>query len=203
MHRLLTLFFILINPFIRVAIKINWRFGRPYRCRSANADVIKPLLTPGMLILTHKDYELTNLFIIGYWTHAAMVTSTNTVVEATSHGVVTKPLVAFLSTVDDFLVLRPQFCSPESMNTAGEQAKKFVGFPYNFSFQPDNGSVYCSELVFQAYAKTPEWKRFTMTFAEDILKYDDGGILLPNRFSESQLLWKHVTLSGRRLEGIT
>ena len=192
MYRFSSSFVHLLRPSIRIADKINWRFGRSYKCGRVNLDDIRPLLTPGMLILTHKDFKLTNLFINGYWTHAAMVTSADTVVEAISKGVVTKSLETFLTTVDDFLILRPRFCSPESMRSASEQAKGFVGYPYNFTFQPDKDSVYCSELVFRAYAGTPEWKRLTRTSVEDAMEYYNGGILLPHSFSESQLLWQHV-----------
>jgi len=183
---------LLFNPFIRLANKIRWRFGRPYKCEKVNADEIRPLLKPGMVILTHKDFEMTNLFINGYWTHAAIVTSEDSVVEAISKGVVTKPLQTFLTTVDDFLILKPRFCSPESMESASEHVKQFVGYPYNFTFRPEEDSVYCSELVFLAYSKTPEWNHLTRTSAEDVREYYDGRILLPHSFSESKLLWQHI-----------
>ena len=203
MYRFSSSFVHLLRPSIRIADKINWRFGRSYKCGRVNLDDTRPLLPPGMLILTHKDFKLTNLFINGYWTHAAMVTSADTVVEAISKGVVTKSLETFLTTVDDFLILRPRFCSPESMRSASEQAKGFVGYPYNFTFQPDKDSVYCSELVFRAYAGTPEWKRLTRTSVEDAMEYYNGGILLPHSFSESQLLWQHVTPPAFSLENVT
>jgi hypothetical protein len=183
---------LLLNPFIRLANKINWRFGRSYKCGRAHVDAIRPLLTSGMLVLTHKNYELTNLFISGYWTHAAMVTSADTVVEAISQGVVTKSAETFFATVDDFLILKPRFCSQESMRTAGDQAAEYVGYPYNYTFRPDEDSVYCSELIFRAYAKTPEWRRIDRTSAKGILEYNNGGILLPHSFSEAKRLWQHV-----------
>ncbi|MBR5924447.1 MAG: hypothetical protein IKZ60_03215 [Bacteroidales bacterium] len=36
-----------------------------------------------------------------------------------------------------------------------ENAKKFVGLPYDVAFLPDNGAMYCSELVRESY-RTPE-----------------------------------------------
>jgi hypothetical protein len=65
MHRFPPSFILLLYPFIRLANRINWRFGRSYKCERVNVDGIRPLLTPGMLVLTHKDYEFTNLFING------------------------------------------------------------------------------------------------------------------------------------------
>ena len=192
MHRLPYSFIFLFNPFIRVANRIRWRFGRPFKCGRVNVDDIRPLLKPGMVILTHKDFELTNLFINGYWTHSAIVTSEDSVVEAVSKGVVTKPLESFFTTVDDFLILKPRFCSSESMKSASENVKQYVGYPYNFTFRPEEDSVYCSELIFRAYSRTPEWNTPARASAEDVCEYYKGRILLPHRFSESQLLWQHI-----------
>lgn len=36
-----------------------------------------------------------------------------------------------------------------------ENAKKFLGLPYDVAFLPDNGALYCSELVRESY-RTPE-----------------------------------------------
>lgn len=32
-----------------------------------------------------------------------------------------------------------------------ENAKRFIGQPYDFWFMPDNGKMYCSELVYESY----------------------------------------------------
>jgi hypothetical protein len=125
-----------------------------------------------------------------------MVTSPDTVVEAISRGVVTRSVERFFASVDDFLILKPRFCSRESMKTAGEQAAEYVGYPYNYTFRPDEDSVYCSELIFRAYAKTPEWKRIDKTSAKGILEYNDGAILLPHSFSEAKRLWQRVIPAG-------
>jgi uncharacterized protein YycO len=193
-------FILLFNPFIRLGNKIRWRFGRSYKCAGLNVDEIRPLLEPGMVILTHKAYEMTNLFINGYWTHTAIVTSEDSVVEAISRGVVTKPLDKFLTTVDDFLILKPRFCGTESMKSASEHVKRFLGYPYNFTFRSEEDSVYCSELVFRAYSTTPEWDTITRTPAEHVREYFDGRIVLPHSFSESQLLWQHVAPIAQRPE---
>ena len=88
-----------ISPFAMLANKINWRFGRPYR---RNYEFVKPHIqrfAPGMIILSHKDYELTNLFIGGYWTHVAIIVSQNEVIEAISKGVVKTNTKKFFSTL--------------------------------------------------------------------------------------------------------
>lgn len=35
-----------------------------------------------------------------------------------------------------------------------QRARAFLGLPYDFSYRPDNGKVYCSELVWESYIGT-------------------------------------------------
>lgn len=47
-----------------------------------------------------------------------------------------------------------RLCSPKRRQIAGravERAKTFLGQPYDRSLLPDNGKVYCSELVWESY----------------------------------------------------
>lgn len=37
------------------------------------------------------------------------------------------------------------------LTKAVERAKSYIGQPYDFTFMPDNGAVYCSELVWLSY----------------------------------------------------
>ena len=48
-----------------------------------------------------------------------------------------------------------------------ENAKRFMGQPYDYWFQPDNGRQYCSELVWESYRKpdgTPLFESRPMNF---------------------------------------
>lgn len=138
-------------PFVFVSNKINWRMGRPYKCGGMDISTIHDSLRPGMVVLSHKEYEFTNLFIRGYWTHSAMVVDQLRVVEATSKGVEMKHMEVFFTSLDDFIVLKPSFCDSSQMEAACWYAKRVVGFPYNFTFQHRRKAFYCSELIYWAY----------------------------------------------------
>lgn len=194
LYKLQYLFFVLFYPFIRLANKINWRVGRPYKCSNIKIEKIKRRLKPGMVILTHKDYEFTNLFILGYWTHSAIVISDEQIVEAVSDGVIINNIDNFLTTVDDFIVLKPKFCSRISMRMASEQVKKFVGLPYNFTFKQSKKSIYCSELIYKAYAEIPEWNLINERAAAEIPDFNSGKIIHPQSIFRSRQLWKKVRL---------
>lgn len=123
------------------------------------------LLEPGMVILTKTYGELTSVLIPGYWNHAAIYAPNGTqvidetVVEANYLGVQKKDLVSFLCSKDEFVILRPRFLSDESMQVAADVAVSYVGSSYDYLFDSNNKSMYCSELVYKsledAYGRPP------------------------------------------------
>ncbi|MDE5692262.1 MAG: hypothetical protein K2I13_08770, partial [Alistipes sp.] len=51
---------------------------------------------------------------------------------------------------------RPVVVAMRLKDTAGltaaiARARSFIGQPYDYSFRPDNGRMYCSELVWESY----------------------------------------------------
>ena len=50
------------------------------------------------------------------------------------------------------------------------KAESFIGQPYDFDFEPDNGALYCTELVYDSYV-TPDgehlFKEISMNFKEE------------------------------------
>jgi hypothetical protein len=191
-RRVLYLFLLLCNPFIRFANKINWRLGRPYRGAQWSPDTVTGMLHPGMVILSHKNYELTNWFIRGHWTHAAIYIGEHTVIEAVSKGVVKNSLATFLKMVDDFMILRPTFCDPHTMTEAAEIVKKIVGYPYNFTFRSRKESFYCSELVYRAYSQTSRWKYVEKEYPGKLWDFHSTEIVIPQNLLESSHLWQVV-----------
>ena len=156
MHRsyLLSLFLWFCLPVSRFINRVNWRFGRPFCCTGEDTKMVKNHLHPGMVILTHKKYEFSTMFIPGYWTHSALVVAPGRIIEATGHGVCMNTMGSFFSTIDDFVVLRPRFCCQETMKKAGEQAVTLVGSPFSFDFRNTGEMFYCSGLVCWVYAQT-------------------------------------------------
>jgi hypothetical protein len=179
-------------PFIRLGNKINWRAGRPYRCTGISIEPFRHRLKPGMVILVHKDYELTNFFIKGYWTHAGFVISDEFIVEAISKGVIKKSLDEFISRVDDFIILEPGFCDFTVMEKASEYVQMVIGYPYNFTFRSRYDSYYCSELVYRAYAHSDDRQSQHDNSRPAIREMRSGKILKPQGLLESRPDWQVV-----------
>lgn len=118
---------------------------------------VTDFLQPGDVIITRHAKALTNLFIPGFWPHAALYVGTSEqreaekcVLEARKDGVRLRPLQDTLS-VDAFVVLRPNLDS-ESIGRAIERAFVHEGKMYNFDFDFFNSDrVVCTELVYRAY----------------------------------------------------
>ena len=96
---------------------------------------------------------------------AVPATGADSVLEATSDGGVR------LTALADFLGRsaridgRPAVTVMRLRDTTGvaaaiERARKFIGQPYDYSFRPDNGKMYCSELVWESYLAPDGSRRF-------------------------------------------
>ena len=53
-----------------------------------------------------------------------------------------------------------QRATTELLTRRIERARKFIGQPYDYSFRPDNGKMYCSELVWESYLAPDGSRRF-------------------------------------------
>jgi hypothetical protein len=149
----LSLILWLCLPVSKFINRVNWRFGRPFSCNFKEIEPVKDNLQPGMVILTHRKYEFSTLFIPGYWTHSALVVSPGFIVEATGKGVRTNRVESFFSAVDDFIILKPRFCCQDMMKKAGEYASTLVGFPFSFDFRNSDEMFYCSGLICRVYVQ--------------------------------------------------
>ncbi len=128
--------------------------------KKVTEDVLESIgsfLQPGDVIITRHAKALTNLFMPGFWPHAAFYVGPqeqrgpdNCVLEARKDGVLFRPLHDTLS-VDAFVVLRPNL-SAESIARAVERAFMHEGKMYNFDFDFFNSDrVVCTELVYRSY----------------------------------------------------
>ncbi len=181
-----------IAPFAMVANKINWRIGRPYRSQFAALQPHIEKLAPGMIILSHKDFELTNWFINGYWTHVAVIASENHIIEAVSKGVVKTNICDFFSSVDDFIILEPVFCSRSSMLEAVRFMEQYIGYPYNFKFIPSNQSFTCIDLVGRAYSLSENIEKIKSSSAPGLINYLTREVILPENIMKIENGWKIV-----------
>jgi len=138
--------------------KLMQKIGKPEPLVTYN-EVLKALslAKPGDCILTRENYRLTNIFIPGYWSHAAMYVGDSSIVEAIGSGVRIVNAVEMLLKKDEFVILRPSFLSLGQAELAAIEAKTYIGAPYDYFFDV-NKALYCSELVYQCYKEAYGYK---------------------------------------------
>jgi|WetSurMetagenome_2_1015567.scaffolds.fasta_scaffold485807_2 hypothetical protein len=189
-----------VSPFAMLANKINWRFGRPYKTKYDSFLPHISRFAPGMIILSHKDYELTNWFIRGYWTHVAMFASQDYIIEAVGRGVVRTPVKDFFSSIDDFIILEPKFCSRASMLEAVNYVQKYVGYPYNFKFLQSDRSFTCIDLICRAYdLSINNDKRMALTIT-GLMDYITEEVIMPQSILNLDNTWNVIDISDGQIE---
>jgi uncharacterized protein YycO len=181
-----------IAPFARVANKINWRIGRPYKSQFIALQPHIGKLAPGMIILSHKNYELTNWFISGYWTHIAVIASEEHIIEAVSKGVVKTQIDVFFSSIDDYIILEPAFCCRNTMAGAVKYMEKYIGYPYNFRFLQCDQSFTGIDLVCQAYALNINNERSGSSTVPGLISYITREVLFPENILNLENAWNIV-----------
>ena len=170
-------------------------------------ETIAALLEPGDVLVTRHAIALTNLFLPGFWPHAALYVGTaeqraalgvdiadrvqgqgNDVatLEALKDGVRLRPLAETLF-VDSVVVLRPDL-TPDQVRQAIERAIQHDGKAYNFDFDFfTSDRMVCTEVVYRAYDGLGRMRfplaerggRKTLS-AEDLLDYAmDSGAFEP------------------------
>ncbi len=156
-------------------------------------------LNPGDILITRHDTALTNLFLPGFWPHAALFVGNEhqraqmqihidakraekwsgdaCVLEALKDGVRFRPINQTLA-VDNFLVIRPNL-NPDLIAKAIERVCLHEGKLYNFDFDFfSSDRLVCSEVIYRAYdglgdIKFPLFERagrHTLS-PEDIVEY--------------------------------
>ncbi|MBP6977519.1 MAG: YiiX/YebB-like N1pC/P60 family cysteine hydrolase [Bacteroidales bacterium] len=175
-------------PVLFISNKINWRFGRPFRCEGMDVETIRHLLQPGMIILSHKEFEFTNLFIRGYWKHSAIIMDHDMLIEATGKGVALKRIDEFIMEVDDYVILRPTFCDSELMEETCRYVRRVIGYPYNYAFLHGIRAFYCSELIYWAYRLACHH----LPQRQEMERRVRGRILNPQDIFESKDIWQTV-----------
>ena len=180
------------TPLIRFSKYLTWRFGRKFRCSEIDLDNIREMVRPGMILLSRREFQISNYFIDGYWKHTAMVMSPEKIIQATTGGVIIDELREFFYKADDFVILKPKFCGVQEMEKACNLASETVGKPYSFDFNNSDDSLYCSELVLKAYARTCGWNRTNHHEPSEFKQLCDGKIVSPSDLYDNQNAWEIV-----------
>lgn len=147
--------------------------GQGKRVTAEVQEMISPLLHPGDVFVTRHDDALSNLFLPGFWPHAALyigeanqrdsmgvtgpaereaVANQNGIcfLEAKKDGVLFRPMHDTLR-VDAFMVLRPQLPAAD-VAKALSRAMTHAGKLYDFSFDfCEADRLACTELVYRGY----------------------------------------------------
>lgn len=163
-------FFALLEAGGRFASELHDRWREP-RVPARRAE-LESLLRPGDVFVTRRDYAFTNLFLPGYWPHAALFVGSaadrerlgvtldaerrerwsgdRVVLEALKDGVRFRPLEETLS-VDAVVVLRPRLPA-EQLARALERAVLHEGKGYNYDFDFFRADrLVCTAVVYRAY----------------------------------------------------
>jgi hypothetical protein len=159
-----------------------WRPGRSL-ISGEQLRALRPRLLPGDVMLTRRDWYLSNVGLPGYWTHAALYIGDAQertaafgedapqpavpmprleddepeplVIEAIGEGVLFTS-IEHAGDSDALVVLRPRLTAA-AKRRALDRAFAFAGRPYdfNFDFRTDN-EIVCTELVYKAYRSDPQ-----------------------------------------------
>ncbi len=107
-------------------------------------------MQPGDVIVTRHDDAMSNLFLPGFWPHAALYLGDGETLEAKKDGVKFRELSETLE-VDAFLVLRSNLASAhiqEALARARTHAGKLYDFVFDFS---KSDRLVCTEVVYRGY----------------------------------------------------
>lgn len=146
--------------------------GAPKRVSPELRERALALARPGDIFVTRHDDALSNLFLPGFWPHAALylgsagqratlgvslpppverlTTEAVRFLEAKKDGVLLRPAEETLA-VDAFIILRPPL-DPGLLGTALLRAMDHHGKPYDFSFDfRKSDRLVCTEVIYRAY----------------------------------------------------
>ncbi len=126
----------------------------PKRVPGEPLEAIRPFLRPGDIIVTRHRDALTNVFLPGYWPHAALYVGEQAdggnVVEAKKDGVLLRALDETLK-VDSFVVLRANF-EDGIRSDVVSRAMSHVGKLFDFAFDfRQTDRLACTALVYRSW----------------------------------------------------
>ncbi len=111
-------------------------------------------LKPGDVLLTRKEYEVTNYFLPGYWPHAGLflgkMDKENKFLEALKDGVKIRTHENIFA-ADSLIVLRPNL-NKEEVEEAISRGLKHEGKPYDFDFDfKESHRLVCTEVIYRSF----------------------------------------------------
>lgn len=113
---------------------------------------LRNILIPGDVFVTRHDDAMSNLFLPGFWPHAALWLGAEDadIIEAKKDGVLLRDIDETLQ-VDAFVILRPKL-DPHQINEALTRARSHEGKLYDFIFDFSTADrLVCTEVIYRTY----------------------------------------------------
>ena len=155
-----------------------------HKVKGAEIRKLLNKLIPGDILLYKHNGYLSGYFTPGFWAHAALYIGDNTIIHAIGEGVVREDILDFCR-VDNIACVRVIDASQEKIQTAIDYAllNEAKHTKYDYNFISDNGKVYCTELVHEAYGNL---------FKDEFTTVLDHNSLLPDGIYNSKKVEKII-----------
>ena len=124
---------------------------QPPKVKAEHLRKLLFLVQRGDILCRRYNYYLDSYFIKGKYTHSGMCISNSTMIHAIAEGVNEIDVLDFSKDTEGFVILRPDYTSPEELDKAVNFAIAQKGKPYDFIFNShDINYFYCHELTWDA-----------------------------------------------------
>lgn len=123
--------------------------GAPKRITPAQRSELLRIAQAGDIFITRHDDAVSNLFLPGFWPHAALYIGEQ-FIESKKDGVKIRPAEETLA-VDALLILRPP-CPATATQEAIQRALSHTGKGYDFLFDFSTADrLACTEVIYRSY----------------------------------------------------
>jgi uncharacterized protein YycO len=135
---------------------LTWLIGKiklpcKHEVTETDVETLLNLMQPGDILVSKTHQNLSNIFIPGFYKHAAIVSSYATIVEAVDPCVQEVIAKKWIEDHCYVVLLRDESLSPEQRWRLTTESKKFLKYPYDYQLWPGNKDLYCIELVRAAF----------------------------------------------------
>lgn len=184
---------ILLKLFVPIVQRVEYRRSRPTRTLPKSICdflIVRQGLNVGDVLLSRTEGRFSNMFIPGFWKHAAIYIGDGLLIESTgSKGVVQTDLLSFLNRVDRCEIFKPTFKKKDHLSFTGDVvrwARSILGSPYDHYFEPNVKTFYCSEVIWFVYRE--------IGYGEIFGRREIFGVetVLPQDFADAKSKWQSI-----------
>lgn len=128
-----------------------------FRVSNDNSDFTKAVSDSADIIKENQKTFLSDLPI----DHCALAIENNKIIEATlENGVIITDIENFLN--NSVIVIIANIFDKKIEKQAVKNAMKFLGKSYNYTFEPNNNGIYCSQLITESFLNTDGSRYFSL-----------------------------------------